>query len=547
LNEGQITRTPLNQDNIYDEKVSESWHVKKFAMPDIKEGSVIEYKYKVISPYIFNLRDWEFQNKIPTIYSEYILRQIPFYEYTWLLQGTTKFDIQKSYIDEASQKEFASVKYKEMVHHFGMKNVSAFRDESFISSINDFILKIDFQLVQINHPNGVSVPIMETWEEINKDLLLDNSFGKYLNACESNAKNILKNYPQISTYNDREKFDFIVNYVKSNYNWNELQSRYSSKNIKEFLKEKSGNSADMNLFVTGMLIAAGLEAYPVIISTREHGKVYYEYPFLHFFNYVIVLTKLNECDILTDATEVACPNDKIPPRCINGKGLIVKKNTIDWIGLTAIDTSAIFENISMTFNQKLDSITGDFNIQYYSYDAMEFRKKFYDETDKIIDYWSDRGLSNIDSISSENLTDFSKPYNIVFRASFPASRIENRILVQPFFNEPVTENPFKQIIRQYPIDMIYPVKREYTSYINIPEGMDFLELPEDFRVTNDNVIIRYEIRKQDTTQIVVKASFHFKKSLYLPKDYNNIKLYYKEIISRFNQPLILVRRTSLSL
>jgi len=56
-------------------------------MPDVRIGSVIEYSYKILSPYIFNLRNWAFQNTIPVMYSEYSTSMVPFYDYVSNLQG----------------------------------------------------------------------------------------------------------------------------------------------------------------------------------------------------------------------------------------------------------------------------------------------------------------------------------------------------------------------------------------------------------------------------------------------------------------------------
>src|SRR5512133_3544353 len=81
---GALNKTKLDPKAAFDEKVNDHWMVKKWAMPDVKEGSVIEYKYKVLSPYFVNLRDWEFQSRIPTIYSEYTVCMIPFYEYSYI-------------------------------------------------------------------------------------------------------------------------------------------------------------------------------------------------------------------------------------------------------------------------------------------------------------------------------------------------------------------------------------------------------------------------------------------------------------------------------
>jgi hypothetical protein len=476
------------------------------------------------------------------MYSEYIVRQIPFYEYTWLLQGASKFDLQSSYIDESSQKEFATAKYKEMVHHFVMKNVPAFRDESFITTINDYILKIDFQLVKINYPDGTSVDYMSTWEKINKELLVNTDFGKYCTASENNAGKILKDYPQILAGSEREKFDFVMNYVKGKFNWDDMRGIFTTRNVKEFMEKKSGSCAEINLFATGMMNAAGLEAYPVLVSTRQHGKVFPQYPFLHFFNYVIILVKVNNSDILADATEILCPNDRIPSRCINGKGLIVKKNEADWVVLTASDTSVITEKISVTFAPDLENINAELDIMYYSFDALEYRKIFNDDESKIKENWKDKGFDYIDSVSSDSFTEFDAPYRISFNITNPVSRVENKILINPFFNEPITENPFKQLVRQYPIDMIYPFKREYVSYINLPEEIEIAELPGDFKVANNLVNITYEIKKDNPQMIIVKGSYLFRQPLYQPKDYEKLKFYYKEIITRFNQPLILQKK-----
>lgn len=91
---GQLNKTKLNTSNCHNEKINEYWVVKKFAMPNVKAGSIVEYKYKINSEYKFNLKDWEFQWKIPVVYSEYQVNMIPFYEYSYLLQGANKFDSQ---------------------------------------------------------------------------------------------------------------------------------------------------------------------------------------------------------------------------------------------------------------------------------------------------------------------------------------------------------------------------------------------------------------------------------------------------------------------
>src|SRR5699024_9237017 len=85
LENGNVKKTSLDVSNTYDEKISNYWRIKKFAIPNVQVGSIIEYSYTMKSPYIFNLNDWDFQQRIPVLYSEYQVKMIPFYTYVMVL------------------------------------------------------------------------------------------------------------------------------------------------------------------------------------------------------------------------------------------------------------------------------------------------------------------------------------------------------------------------------------------------------------------------------------------------------------------------------
>lgn len=68
LEDGKITKTKLAKEFITDEDIDNTLKVKKFSMPAAKVGSVIEYKYTIVSDYYYNLRDFRFQESIPIAY-----------------------------------------------------------------------------------------------------------------------------------------------------------------------------------------------------------------------------------------------------------------------------------------------------------------------------------------------------------------------------------------------------------------------------------------------------------------------------------------------
>lgn len=534
---GRLTKTKLDVSQCYDEKLNKYWNLKKFAMPKVKEGSVIEYRYKISSQYVFNLRDWEFQSKIPTIYSQYEVSMIPYYEYSYLLQGRSKFDFQKSYEKSRGviNNGFNNVEIKDMVHQYVMKNTPAFRDEEFITSINDYIIKIDFQLSKINFSTGGSRSIRTTWAALIKDLNKHNDFGKYIKKSKKAASK-LTDLTDISTKTEKERFNSILNYVKNNFEWNGFIGKYASKSPSKFLKEKHGNCADINLFTIGLLNFVGIEAYPVLSSTRQNGKIKYDYPYSHFFNYVLILAKVDGKSILSDATNPLNSNQRIPIRCINEKGLVIEKDKENWVKLK----SNLSSEEQSTFSIEPSAQSTEAQVITYAteYDALVYRGVYGENKQKIKEDLDKKSYNvSAEDIRVKNYLNPQKPYFFNYKAKIKTENINDKLYISPFLNEVIAENPFKQKSRKYTIDLIYAQKKTYHSTIKIPEGYQIDYLPTSDNVKNELFEMNYAVTKDDTN-IKISFSYFLKKSAYSAGDYSKLKFYYKKIIKRGNEKIV---------
>ena len=71
LADKKVVETKMDNSAVFDEIVDLNWSLKKFTLPAVKEGSVIDIRYEIQSPYFFNLQSWGFQNVIPKRYREY--------------------------------------------------------------------------------------------------------------------------------------------------------------------------------------------------------------------------------------------------------------------------------------------------------------------------------------------------------------------------------------------------------------------------------------------------------------------------------------------
>ena len=98
---------------------------------------------------------------------------------------------------------------------------------------------------------------------------------------------------------------------------------WSKNGLKKPFHERSGSSSEINLLLTLMLKNAGLDANPVIFSTRDNGWL--SAFSLQLQNSILFLQELSIDGkiYLLDATSEFCPFGYLPPNDINGQGRVI--------------------------------------------------------------------------------------------------------------------------------------------------------------------------------------------------------------------------------
>src|SRR3990170_3680574 len=71
LENGKLVESAMAKDGIFKEKFNRNINLQKFTLPNVKEGSVIEYSYTVSSEFLTNFPNWQFQYDVPVRSSEY--------------------------------------------------------------------------------------------------------------------------------------------------------------------------------------------------------------------------------------------------------------------------------------------------------------------------------------------------------------------------------------------------------------------------------------------------------------------------------------------
>lgn len=533
-----VTNAGMKQLDIYDEEMDENTTLKKFAVPGVTEGSVMEVNYTVQSPFKFHLRDWVFQYPIPVIESNLELTVVPFYSYNFLIRGTNELS-SIYHVDSPVEKQFGGARYHERIYYFTELNIPAFEDESYITSRRDYIIRLEFQLARITQVDGREIDIMEDWPAVCKELLDHRDFGRYISAAGSQSKDLVGEMP-LKGLEKEEAADYIVGYLKHNVKWNGKNRKFASQKFKDLLKVGEGNSAEINMGLIGMLNAAGIEAYPLIISTREHGKIYRDSPLHTHFNYVIAYIPDDNGYLLRDATDLAYPDNHLPVKCINGEGLLVDKKNETWIDLGVDDLySVISIQVECSPVPEEHQANCSFYIASTGYDAIHFRQMAGEDPEKAVEYFENELISEDDSMTLIAGEETADSFNLKIMASLPVEEAGNLLLIHPFENLTESKNPFTRKVRNYPVDMIYQRERNYNSEIRIPEGYQVNHLPKEYTVDNDLMKIDYVPELTGENRIVIHADVRFKKRIYPSEDYPRLRVFYDEMVERFNEKVIL--------
>jgi Domain of Unknown Function with PDB structure (DUF3857)/Transglutaminase-like superfamily len=551
--EGKIEKTKLKSDGEFVEEINKYWSRKKITMPNVKEGSVLEYKYTIRSPRYGSLSDWSFQTSIPVNYSEYNLYIPEYFTYNSNLKGfitPIRTIEKKSNSIMLSSKERVTgaqttfsndkIEYIETHTKFLSEHLPAIKEEAFVNNMDNYTSSISHELSMTKFPNSTLEYYSTDWESVVKTIYEYSDFGPELNKTGYFEDDINKLIAGINTSN--EKIAAIFNFVKTNVKWNDYRGYSCNDGVKTAYKNKTGNVAEINLMLTAMLRFAGLNANPVLVSTRSNGIALF--PSRNAFNYVVAAVETPEGLILLDATEKYSVPNVLPLRDLNWFGRLIRKDgTSSEVDLMPKMSSK--ENVNMNIDLKTDgSVDGIVRIQLTNHKALAFRKGVLVlNKDNYLEKL-ETGNNNIEinDYSRENDLDLSQP--IVEKYSFKDNKsieiINDKIYIAPMFFLGAKENPFKQEVREYPIDFGYPTQEKFSINIKIPEGYVVESMPKGISITTGGNIgnFKYIIANPaGILQIVITTDIN---SAILPADfYGVLKDFYQQTIDKQNEKIVL--------
>ncbi|WP_264566544.1 DUF3857 and transglutaminase domain-containing protein [Flavobacterium sp. N3904] len=552
---GKIEKTKLKSDGEFDEKVNKYWNRSKITMPNVKVGSIIEYEYTLKTPRYGTINKWDFQTSIPVDFVEYKTYIPEFFVYNpnqkgYIFPKVNTDKKEKSILLVSKEAPHTNVggyvttsetvNYEEIITTFIAENLLAMKEEVFVNNIENYTSSVTHELMMTKFPNSFPKAYSTDWNTVVKTIYDNDDFGSELNKT-GYFENDLKAVVAGLTKQD-EIILAVLNYVKSSVKWNDYYGYFCNDGVKQAYKNKTGNVAEINLMLTAMLRNAGLDANPVLVSTRSNGIALF--PNRTAFNYVVAAVETSGGLILLDATDKFSTPNILPFRDLNWIGRLIRKDgTSEQVDL--MPNKASNDYITMNYSiAENGQISGKLRRQRTDHNAKNFREKIIGlkQDDYLEKLENENDKIDIIDYSRANEHDLKMPVMETF--SFSGSNmcevIGGKIYVNPMLFFTISQSPFKQEVREYPVDFGYAFEDKYIINIQIPPGYVVETLPEKvFFTMEDNLGSFKYMANIVENSIQLSVSHQINTPIVSSEYYAMLKEYYQIMIAKETEKIVL--------
>lgn len=572
--DSKIVKTELSQKDIYEEDVSENVTLKKFTFPNARPGSVLEYSYELESPYLFNFRDWVFQSRMPTVRSEYWARIPGNFIYNMRLVGPFELSLNESSISKDCFRGGNGGVADCVTYKWAMDSIPAFIPEDYMTAASDFMPAVRFELSEVRLFDGQVNKVTKTWEDLDQELKQDKTFGLAIKKAAGDLEGITG---LLSAASDASaaagvsgtsgnpgtsggsgatgasgtpdasgellKARNIYYHFQGHFKWNGEFTPFADDLVKSY-GGGTGSVAAINLCLVAALQSAGLEAHPVLLSTRENGYPVDIHPVISDFNYVVAYTRIDGKAYMLDATEKFLPFGMLPFRCLTKKVRVMDFEHSFWAEIPAAARFREITQLKLAFDEKAH-LNGSYKSYKYGYDALSHRQEIagFNGEDEYISSLEDE-LDEVEILNykNKNLDTLENPlveeYDLEIN-NFSGGRGGN-IYLSAFLLNKIDENPFKLKERYYPVDFGAGWEVQNLVNIQLPENYKVSSLPKPVGLALPESGGSFIMNVTGTSgQVNILSKIVLNKAVYTPEEYYYVKEMFNRIVQAHASTIVL--------
>lgn len=561
---GQTFR--LKGRDFYEEEVADEVKALKFTFPNLEEGAVIEYTYTITSDRIVQLRSWYYQHDIPVRWSELHIDIPVWFEYLFLTNGRSP-DINEQ---ERLTQNFRVVQYKTKQagmsgtvkqasgtttmsgevtrYRLVMENVPALKEEAFITTMDDYRASLRFQLQAVRFPNQPVDQILSSWPDVAKRLLTSTAFGLQFDK-KRNQKELLEALapylPEQGTPSEKALAAYY--YLQDALEWDGSYWYNAEESVLECFDRKRGSSGELNLILMTVLKALDVECYPVLLSTRSHGKMLQLYPIVRQFNHMVTVARINDQLLILDLSDDERPAGVPRKASLNKVGWLVSETNPQWINIAppGASTARMFQ-MSLSENGDLSYQLQTKSEGYHAVDIRDLVSGAEGEqalAKELQKHFPESQAEGMQVALPDNPVDAVK-WGYTAQVPGAAQAFNDFIYFSPCILPYFEENPFQKAERSYPVDLAHPFDVRDVFIVEIPEGYVLEEMPESASFALPGKAGRFEFTPTETTgKVNLVYSLRLDKTHFEPEEYLALKQFLDLVIEKQGEQFVFRKKT----
>lgn len=542
---GKVVKTKIGKEQIHTERIDEDYMLAKVAIPQARAGTVIEYEYTRHSNVFYHIFDWDAQEEIPVMFAQYRLEIPSIFIFNVETSGLQTLQMSHStgsltYTTSSDNMSRPS-SCKTNIYLCTGQNLPALKKDDFVWNERDYMIKVTAELKSYASSGGNYREVKKTWEQVDNLLMQHSEFGMRLND-HSKFRDELAASGIAEKTDLKEKVIATFKMLRQKLAWNgeyELLAHPAS----EVVKKGSGTSGDLNMMLINMLGDVGIQAYPVVLSTRRHGRLPQTYPSLNKLNTFIVAVPNGTSWLYLDASSADGDVNALSPNLyVEQARLIQKGKPGQWVNLQKVGEAR--SQITVVASISPEGVMNGKRAALYSGNAaLNERRAFRQAADSaafIAKKSAEKGIE-ISSCQMTGHREYAASVKEEMQFTKQGEATSDHIYISPFTDFPIHGNPFLEAERLLPVE--FPCKETFsiTIRLTLPEGWKLEDEPKSTKISTEDKSISGHILYDVSNEHLLSIQVQFRQSnvTYYKDKYETLHQLYDLFSNRSKDMLVL--------
>jgi hypothetical protein len=319
---------------------------------------------------------------------------------------------------------------------------------------------------------------------------------------------------------------FVLDFVRRHMRWNGVWAWHSG-SVRDAWAAGVGSTGDINLILVDLLRAAGCKAYPLMVSTRQHGMVNTSDPLLAQFDAVMAYCVVSGRAFALNAADLFTPLGWLPYEVRSTEGFVVDPQRSGWVPLVD-NRVGLYRTVTLDgVMDTLGRVSGSVSVTSEGYDKVFLARD-----------------SSVASGFSPDTLPLTRRLPVAL--TLPAS--SGYWFFTPNIYSGLTGNPFTSPKRFSDVDFGFTQSYVMMGTVRLPPGFGVDSLPRDLRmITPDTGMSVSRSMRYARGVLSYSLAVAFNRPVYFASEYATFREFYRRMMVILEEPVVVVKRPGIGL